>query len=84
VRARVSRTTGFVLIAYAFLVTMLGATLPTPIYPLFAQHYSFGALMVTVIFAVYAFGVLAGLLVFGELSDQDRHRDRGARRSRPR
>jgi MFS family permease len=66
---RVSRTTGFVLIAYAFLATMLGATLPTPLYPIMAQRYSFGALMVTVIFAVYAFGVLAGLLAFGELSD---------------
>jgi len=65
----VSRTLGFVLIAYAFLVTMLGATLPTPLYPLFAQRYSFGELMVTVIFAVYAFGVIAGLLAFGELSD---------------
>ena len=65
----VSRTIGFVLIAYAFLVTMLGATLPTPLYPLFAQRYSFGELMVTVIFAVYAFGVIAGLLAFGELSD---------------
>ena len=64
-----SRTTAFVLIAYAFLVTMLGATLPTPLYPIMAQRYSFGALMVTVIFAVYAFGVLAGLLAFGELSD---------------
>ncbi len=67
--APVSRTFGFVLIAYAFLVTMLGATLPTPLYPLFAQRYSFGELMVTVIFAVYAFGVIAGLLAFGELSD---------------
>jgi MFS family permease len=65
----VNRTIGFVLIAYAFLVTMLGATLPTPLYPLFAQRYSFGELMVTVIFAVYAFGVIAGLLAFGELSD---------------
>ena len=67
--ARVSRTTGFVLIAYAFLVTMLGATLPTPLYPLFSQRYSLGELMVTVIFAAYAFGVIAGLLAFGELSD---------------
>jgi MFS family permease len=66
----VSRTTGFVLIAYAFLVTMLGATLPTPLYPLFAERYSFGALMVTLIFAVYAFGVIAALLAFGELSDE--------------
>src|SRR6266566_2181553 len=70
VRAVVSRNTGFVLIAYAFLVTMVGTTLPTPLYPLFEQRYSFGELMVTVIFAVYAFGVIAGLLVFGNLSDE--------------
>jgi MFS family permease len=70
VRAVVSRTTGFVLVAYAFLVTMVGTTLPTPLYPLFEQRYSFGELMVTVIFAVYAFGVIAGLLVFGNLSDE--------------
>jgi hypothetical protein len=60
VRATVSRNTGFVLVAYAFLVTMIGTTLPTPLYPLFEQRYSFGELMVTVIFAVYAFGVIAG------------------------
>jgi MFS family permease len=70
VRAAVSRNTGFVLVAYAFLVTMIGTTLPTPLYPLFEQRYSFGELMVTVIFAVYAFGVIAGLLVFGNLSDE--------------
>lgn len=68
-RGPVNRTIGFVLVAYAFLVTMLGATLPTPLYPLFQQRYSFDELMVTVIFAVYAFGVIAGLLAFGELSD---------------
>jgi MFS family permease len=68
--AVVSRNTGFVLVAYAFLVTMIGTTLPTPLYPLFEQRYSFGELMVTVIFAVYAFGVIAGLLVFGNLSDE--------------
>jgi MFS family permease len=66
----VSRNAGFVLVAYAFLVTMVGTTLPTPLYPLFEQRYSFGELMVTVIFAVYAFGVIAGLLVFGNLSDE--------------
>ena len=68
--AVVSRNAGFVLIAYAFLVTMIGTTLPTPLYPLFEQRYSFGELTVTVIFAVYAFGVIAGLLVFGNLSDE--------------
>jgi MFS family permease len=66
----VSRRFGFALAAYAFLVTMLGTTLPTPLYPLFEQRYSFGELQVTVIFAVYAFGVVAGLILFGNLSDE--------------
>jgi MFS family permease len=70
VRLQVGRTTGFVFVAYAFLATMLGTTLPTPLYPLFEQRYSFGELLVTVIFAIYAFGVIAGLLVFGNLSDE--------------
>jgi MFS family permease len=70
VRLVVSRNAGFVLVAYAFLVTMIGTTLPTPLYPLFEERYSFGELTVTVIFAVYAFGVIAGLLAFGNLSDE--------------
>ncbi len=70
VGAVASRNTGFGLVAYAFLVTMIGTTLPTPLYPLYEQRYSFGELMVTVIFAVYALGVIAGLLVFGNLSDE--------------
>ena len=69
-RLVVSRNAGFVLVAYAFLVTMIGTTLPTPLYPLFAERYSFGELTVTVVFAVYAFGVIAGLLAFGNLSDE--------------
>jgi MFS family permease len=69
-RLTVGRTAGFLLVAYAFLVTMIGTTLPTPLYPLFEARYSFGELMVTVIFAVYAFGVVAGLLAFGNVSDE--------------
>jgi MFS family permease len=70
VRLVVSRNVGFVLVAYAFLVTMIGTTLPTPLYPLFEERYSFGELTVTVVFAVYAFGVIGGLLAFGNLSDE--------------
>ena len=62
--------TGFVLAAFAFFVAMLGTTLPTPLYPLFEQRYAFGPLLVTVIFAIYAFGVIAGLILFGNLSDR--------------
>ena len=62
--------TGFVLAVFAFFVAMAGTTLPTPLYPLFEQRYGFGALLVTVIFAIYAFGVIAGLILFGNLSDR--------------
>jgi MFS family permease len=49
---------------------MAGTTLPTPLYPLFEQRYAFGSLLVTVIFAIYAFGVIGGLILFGNLSDR--------------
>jgi len=49
---------------------MVGATLPTPLDPLFEQRYGFGPLLVTVIFAIYAFGVIGGLILFGNLSDR--------------
>jgi MFS family permease len=58
------------LAAYAFAVVTLGTTLPTPLYPHYEQRYGFSALTVTVIFAVYAFGVIAALLFLGGLSDQ--------------
>jgi predicted MFS family arabinose efflux permease len=65
-----SRRSASMLVAAAFLVTMLGATLPTPLYPLYQQELGFGGLMVTVVFAMYAVGVLAALLVVGRLSDE--------------
>ena len=54
----------------AFLITMLGATLPTPLYPIYERELGFGGVMVTVVFAAYAVGVTAALLLFGRLSDQ--------------
>jgi MFS family permease len=64
------RAGGFWAVAYAFAVTMASTTLPSPLYPIYERHFGFSALTVTVIFAVYAFGVVAALLTFGELSDQ--------------
>jgi len=61
---------GFAVVAYAFLVAMAGTTLPTPLYPIYQQRFGFGALMVTVIFATYAAGVIAGLVLTGRLSDE--------------
>jgi MFS family permease len=65
-----ARQFGFVAVAYAFAVTMLGTTLPTPLYVLYMARFGFTELIITVIFATYAAGVIAGLLLFGSWSDQ--------------
>jgi MFS family permease len=58
------------LIGAAFVITMLGTTLPTPLYPLYEKAFNFGELVTTVVFAAYAVGVTTALLLFGHWSDQ--------------
>ncbi|MGH3584375.1 MAG: MFS transporter, partial [Mycobacterium sp.] len=48
---------------------MLGTTLPTPMYALYAAQMHFAVLTTTIVFAAYAVGVLGALLVFGRWSD---------------
>jgi MFS family permease len=67
---RLGRRAGFAAAAFALAIAMLGTTLPTPLYGLYRQRFGFSELMITVIFATYAAGVIASLLLFGRLSDQ--------------
>ncbi len=60
----------FWLLAVVFAGVMLGTTLPTPLYVIYQAEWHFSAGLVTVIFAVYAAGVLATLLLAGRASDQ--------------
>lgn len=62
--------TSVTLIGTAFAIAMLGTTLPTPLYPLYEKTYHFSELVTTVVFAAYAVGVIAALLLFGHWSDQ--------------
>src|SRR5438045_9505833 len=64
-----SRGPAFAVVAYAFGVTMLSTTLPTPLYRLYQHQLGFSELTVTMVFAAYAVGVLVALLAFGNLSD---------------
>ncbi|MFC9847869.1 MFS transporter [Streptomyces sp. NPDC060223] len=68
-KARGSRL-AVVSVAFAFWITMAGTTAPTPLYPLYGEAFGFTPFTVTVVFAVYALGVVVGLLAFGRLSDQ--------------
>ncbi|MEV7773645.1 MFS transporter [Kitasatospora sp. NPDC086791] len=60
---------GYLMAAAAFAVCMMGTTLPTPLYGLYQEEIGFSELTVTVVFAVYAFGVIGVLLLVGNVSD---------------
>ncbi|MGW0908630.1 MFS transporter [Streptomyces sp. NPDC002853] len=60
---------GYLRAAGAFAVCMAGTTLPTPLYGLYQNELGFSELIVTVVFAVYAFGVIGVLLLAGNVSD---------------
>ena len=64
------RRAAFWLLALVLTITMLGTTLPTPLYVIYQARWHFSAAMVTVTFAVYAAGVLLTLLLTGRASDQ--------------
>ncbi|MFC0337849.1 Predicted arabinose efflux permease, MFS family [Kushneria avicenniae] len=60
----------FLLVTFAFLMAMLGTTLPTPLYPIYQTRMDYSQIIITVIFAAYAVGVIAALIGFGSWSDQ--------------
>jgi MFS family permease len=60
----------FWLAAMILSITMLGTTLPTPLYVIYQGQWHFSAVIVTLTFAVYAVAVLATLLLAGRSSDQ--------------
>ena len=57
-------------LAMTTIVTFLAASsAPSPLYGIYREAWGFSALVLTLIFASYAFALLAALLVFGALSD---------------
>src|SRR5437588_10287812 len=69
-KAGATSRVAFAGVTYAFATVMLSTTLPTPLYVLYRQRFGFSELMITVIFATYAAGVISALLLFGRLSDE--------------
>jgi hypothetical protein len=69
-RPAVPRRVAFWLLAFVLTATMLGTTLPTPLYDIYQAQWHFSSAVVTVTFAVYAAGVLVALLLAGRSSDQ--------------
>src|ERR1700758_1186144 len=59
----------FWVIAFPSFAVMALSTVPSPLYGLYQARDHFSLFMITVIFAVYAIGVIASLLLAGHLSD---------------
>lgn len=59
----------FWLIAAVFLISLAFSTVPTPLYPLYQAADGFSSFTVTIVFAMYAIGVVTSLLLAGHVSD---------------
>jgi MFS family permease len=59
----------FWLVASAFLLNMAFSAVPTPLYVLYQQRDHISQIMVTIVYAVYAVGVIASLFLAGHVSD---------------
>jgi MFS family permease len=64
-----TRGPGFALAVAAVVTLMVGASAPSPFYPVLQEQLGFSATVMTGIFAVYAVALLLTLLVVGSLSD---------------
>ncbi len=59
----------FWVVALALLLNMAFSAVPTPLYVLYQHRDHFSGLIVTVVYAVYAVGVIASLFLVGHISD---------------
>jgi MFS family permease len=68
-RRRRHHAFGFWAATAAFLVNMGFSAVPTPLYVLYQQRDHFSTIMLTVVYAVYAVGVIISLFLAGHVSD---------------
>lgn len=66
---RAPHALAFWVVAVAFLANMAFSAVPTPLYVLYQQRDHFSDFTVTVVYAVYAVGVIASLFLGGHVSD---------------
>jgi MFS family permease len=66
---RLNSSAATCLLASMLMAFLAASSAPSPLYALYRETFGFSALTLTVIFASYAFALLAALLTFGALSD---------------
>src|SRR5580698_7679399 len=65
----IAKSASFWLLASVTVSFLAGSSIPTPLYPLYQSLWGLTSMTITVVFGVYALGVLTGLLFAGRLSD---------------
>ena len=66
---KLPRTSSFWLLAVLLVFFLFTATAPSPLYPVYQARWRFSSATLTGIYAIYALGALATLLIAGRLSD---------------
>src|SRR5215472_608753 len=69
-RKTLSNRTAYGLVAGVIGLGLFASVTPSPLYRTYSVLWHFSPLTLTLIYATYAFGVLAALLLFGGVSDQ--------------
>jgi MFS family permease len=67
--ARLSRGAAFAGITAVFVTFLAASSAPSPLYVVYQEQWGFSAITLTLVFAIYVFGLLGSLLVVGALSD---------------
>jgi predicted MFS family arabinose efflux permease len=66
---RLSRRTGFWAIAFAFFAVTAFSTAPSSLYGLYERQEHLSGLTITIVYAVYAAGIVVSLVLVGHISD---------------
>jgi MFS family permease len=66
---RLAGPAAFWAVAALFVLVLATAGVPTPLYRVYQQEFGFSSGVLTTVFGIYAFALLAALLVVGALSD---------------
>lgn len=69
-RRPLSRHAAYLLAAATIGLALFASGTPSPLYGTYSQMWGFDSIVLTLVYATYAFGVLATLLLAGRLSDQ--------------
>jgi MFS family permease len=68
-RRTLGPATAYGLMAFVLFLGMFASTTPSPLYATYRQLWGFSSVVLTMVFAIYALGVLVALLVAGQVSD---------------